>query len=82
MEAELVVSVRDAGFGIRLSDQPKLLQKPLYSDRTHGSGIGLYISRYLVELHGGRIWFESQEGKGTIFFFTLPKSQPPVEARI
>jgi signal transduction histidine kinase len=79
---DLVVSVKDSGSGIRLSDQSRLFQEPLYPDRAHGNGIGLYISRYLVELHGGRIWFESQEGKGATFFFTLPKSQAPVVSRV
>jgi signal transduction histidine kinase len=82
IENDLVVSVKDSGAGIRLSDQPKLFQEPLYSERTHGNGIGLYISRYLVELHGGRVWFESQEGKGATFFFTLPKSHVPVVSRV
>jgi len=37
-----------------------------------GTGLGLYISRGLVERHGGQIWFESQEGKGSTFILTLP----------
>jgi signal transduction histidine kinase len=37
-----------------------------------GLGLGLYISRCLVEAHGGRIWAESEEGKGSHFFFTVP----------
>jgi signal transduction histidine kinase len=82
METELMVIVRDSGSGICPSDQPRLLREHLCSERSQGGGVGLYISRYLVELHGGRIWFESQEGKGTTFFFTLPKSLPPVEAGI
>jgi signal transduction histidine kinase len=79
---DLVVSVKDSGPGIPLSDRSKLFQEPLYSDRAQGSGIGLYISHYLVELHGGRIWFESQKEKGTTFFFTLPKSQAPIVSRV
>jgi signal transduction histidine kinase len=82
MGDDLVVSVKDSGPGICVSDQPRLLQVPLHSERKLGNGIGLYISRYLVELHGGRIWFESQEGNGTTFYFSLPKAQTSVVSRV
>lgn len=76
--AEVVVSVRDSGAGIRPADRAILLREPAPSDRRpKGSGVGLCICRYLVELHGGRIWFESEEDKGTTFFFSLPTAPVP-----
>jgi signal transduction histidine kinase len=76
--AEITISVQDSGTGIRPADRTTVLRQPLPAEsRSHGGGVGLYICRYLVELHGGRIWFESEERKGTTFFFTLPVSQTP-----
>lgn len=77
-EAELILSIKDSGLGIPQEDQKRLLQEPLYSGKSQEGGLGLYISRYLVELHGGRIWFHSQEGKGTTFHFTLPKANTAI----
>lgn len=79
--SEVVIVVKDAGMGIPREIQPKLLSEPLSSDVRKGGGFGLYISRYLVELHGGRIWFTAEEGKGTAFYFTLPNSPARVEER-
>jgi len=39
---------------------------------TEGSGLGIFITKNIIEAHGGKIWFESEENKGTTFFFTLP----------
>ena len=70
------VSVIDNGIGIKKEDQDKLfmpfvqLEKPL--DRTRGgTGLGLAIARQIVEMHGGKIWVESEYGKGSCFSFTL-----------
>ncbi len=79
--SDCVISVEDSGSGIPKEIDAKLLQKPLSNDIRQGGGVGLYISRYLVDLHGGRIWFTTKEGKGTTFFFTLPTSTAPVVER-
>ena len=73
----VVVSVRDHGIGISPEDQTRLFQPFQRLDRTIeaavlGVGLGLVVCRRLVEVHGGRIWVESEKGKGSTFFFTLP----------
>ena len=71
------VSVEDTGSGIRPEAKAlifeRLFQAPGGSDGSHtGLGLGLYITKELVRLHGGRIWVESQPGYGSTFSFTLP----------
>ena len=73
---EMIFSVQDTGIGIKPSDQQRIFQRYFRTDDAQsrdipGTGLGLYICKILVELHGGRIWFESDYGKGTTFFFTL-----------
>ncbi len=75
-EIEFVIS--DTGVGISAEDLPKVFDKFMQFGRTAGSGekgtgLGLSIAKGLVELHGGRIWVESELGKGAKFIFTLPK---------
>ncbi len=74
------VSVQDTGYGISPEEQPKIFQKFFRSDdqkirETPGTGLGLNITRHLVEMQAGHIWFESELGKGTTFHFTLPVNE-------
>lgn len=73
----LLVSVRDQGIGIAPEDLPRIWERFYRVDNTNtrrigGTGLGLSITRGLVELHGGRIWVESEMGKGSVFTFSLP----------
>jgi signal transduction histidine kinase/putative methionine-R-sulfoxide reductase with GAF domain len=71
------VSVRDTGPGISAADQAKLFQEFQQADnaitrKKGGTGLGLAISKRIIEMHGGKIWVESQPGQGSKFAFTLP----------
>ena len=71
------VSVRDTGPGISADDQTRLFQEFQQADnaitrKKGGTGLGLAISKRIIEMHGGRIWVESQPGHGSTFAFTLP----------
>jgi signal transduction histidine kinase/CheY-like chemotaxis protein len=74
--SSVVISVCDTGIGIAEADLPRLFQVFCQLDNAYrwnrGSGLGLSISKQLVELHGGRIWASSEVGKGTTFSFSLP----------
>lgn len=71
------IQVRDSGIGIPAHQQNLIFGRFMRADNARragisGTGLGLYISRGLVEQHGGTIWFESQDGKGATFHVTLP----------
>ena len=73
------VSVRDQGIGMSPRDMGQLFEKFYRVDRDEvrragGTGLGLYITKRLVEMHGGRLWAESWPGVGSVFRFTLPTS--------
>lgn len=75
-EDNLIIEAEDTGPGISEADQPWVFEpyRQLGNARAHhsGLGLGLSLSRMLVELHGGRIWVESQLGKGSKFSFSIP----------
>jgi signal transduction histidine kinase len=71
------ISVSDTGIGIAPEDQPKIFEEFRqvggdYSHKSEGTGLGLTLAKKFVELHGGKIWLESEVGKGSKFTFTLP----------
>ena len=71
------VSIEDSGQGIAPADLPRVFERFYRSDRarareTGGTGLGLAIVKHLVEAHGGRIWFHSEEDHGSTFSFTIP----------
>ncbi len=73
----VVVQVRDRGIGIPEENLPHVGQRFYRADKARsraggGSGLGLAIARTLVTAHGGDLWLESQEGRGTLACFTLP----------
>ena len=73
------ISVSDTGTGIAPEDQARIFeefqQAAAGRERREGTGLGLALSKRLVELHGGRIWVDSEVGKGSTFVFTLPAPQ-------
>lgn len=76
-DGDVMISISDRGKGLSDEDSARIFRRFFQADSTKkpgGIGLGLYISRLLVEAHGGRIWVESIVGKGSTFRFTLPLS--------
>ena len=71
-EDEIFISISDNGIGINEAEKANIFQKYRTTKRKVGSGLGLYLSKQIVEHHSGKIWFESEVDKGTSFYFTLP----------
>ena len=76
-DGNLLFKIKDQGVGIPLNDQTFIFQKFFRSanalkEQTKGSGLGLYIAKLVITKSGGKIWFESKEGEGTAFYFSIP----------
>ena len=77
VDGAFIVSVADTGPGIAEADRQKIFEEFQQADSSStrtkgGTGLGLSISRRIVELHGGRMWVESELGAGSTFYFTVP----------
>ncbi|MBC7074320.1 HAMP domain-containing protein, partial [Candidatus Parcubacteria bacterium] len=76
-EKEILFSVKDTGIGIPENQKHRIFSKFFRGSNvqtldTEGTGLGLFITKNIIEAHGGKIWFESKENVGTTFYFTLP----------
>jgi two-component system phosphate regulon sensor histidine kinase PhoR len=76
-EEEIVLTVSDTGIGIPKADQPRIFERFYRVDvarsrEAGGTGLGLAIAKHLVEVHGGRLWVDSEVGQGSQFHFSVP----------
>jgi PAS domain S-box-containing protein len=74
-ENSVVVSVKDEGLGISKSQLPYIFDRFFRAEKTRnieGMGLGLYLCRQIIGAHNGRVWAESEEGKGSTFYFSIP----------
>ncbi len=76
-DGSVEISVSDTGIGIAPEDQEKIFEEfrqvgTDYAQKREGTGLGLTLTKKFVEIHGGKIWVESEQGKGSIFIFNLP----------
>jgi signal transduction histidine kinase len=70
-DGQLQFSVSDAGVGLPLEKMDQIFST-FFTTKPQGSGMGLAISRSIVESHGGRLWATANDGRGATFYFTLP----------
>jgi len=82
----LLLSIKDEGLGIARQDQDRIFSKFFRGENvvkreTEGSGLGLFITRNIIEQHGGNIWFESALGQSTEFFLTIPRHRNLVKVQ-
>jgi signal transduction histidine kinase len=72
--SDLHVSISDDGPGIEESVRSRIFEPFVTSGKQHGTGLGMAIAKSTVDAHGGRIWLESEPGRGTTFHVVLPSS--------
>ena len=75
--ASVRFAVKDTGVGIPVDDIPRIFERFYRVDKSRtggGTGLGLSIVKHIVEGHNGRVWAESEEGRGSAFYFTIPKA--------
>ena len=70
-EGQLTVSIGDTGVGLA-AETAELIFNPFHTTKTQGTGMGLTITRSIVEAYGGRVWATANRGAGATFHFTLP----------
>jgi signal transduction histidine kinase len=70
-DEELVFSIRDSGVGLP-NEQADKIFNAFYTTKAQGTGMGLSISRSIIEVHGGRLWATANSGSGATFHFTMP----------
>ena len=83
-DTTVVFHITDEGIGLSPEDQQHIFEKFWRSkttNRTEGTGLGLFITKHLIELMSGRIWFISEPGKGTTFSFSLTRADVPSLAK-
>jgi two-component system phosphate regulon sensor histidine kinase PhoR len=74
-DESVTVAISDTGIGIARDDLPRIFERFYKADRARsgeGTGMGLAIAKHIIEAHGGKIWVQSEEGKGSVFSFSLP----------
>ena len=79
-ENSVLVKVSDTGIGISKENLPRIFERFYKADKARageGAGLGLAIAKHVIQAHGGNIWVESEEGKGSTFFFDLPLQPNP-----